>query len=750
MFRQLLSSEEVRRWLKLTSTFSSAKITYTLSIIKKLEEDPMRSRSFIAIGIVCSLSMVFLLSPHTTVQAQIKWKKYAGNPVLRPGATGSWEERIAYACVVREAHGYKMWYTGLDYTEGSNPRLRIGLASSPDGTTWTKRASNPVLDRGPPGSWDADGVGMPSVLIDGGIYKMWYLGLNYDAHIIGIGYATSSNGVSWTKYTGNPVLSPGFAQWDHGLSAGWVIYDGTRYKMWYTGNDPLGTSRIGYATSPDGISWSKYAGNPIFDTGAPGEWDESDVGIPSILFDGSSYEMWYSGMSSSNILRIGYATSSNGISWVRHPLNPVLKGTPGEWDRSDVTGPSVIYDGSIYHMWYTGFKPGGSGIGYARAFRNEPPVLRGGFVTPSSGAENSTFTYNVTYKDGDNDPPEYVRVWINKSGLPVGSSPYNMSFDSWIGTPDSWIDGANFIFSINLTSGGTDYTFAFSTYDGKDFDFIPEKAGPTVASPISPPTNIEARLSGAGLRNIRIDWLASENDTGPGGFVDRYDVLYGSSYDKEGSGYSVLGSVPATGLPSYSYSHVGGGEGDGSNYFYLVCAVNALNSTFCASNQAGKFTRPLSRGPNLVSIPLIQSDESIERVLQTVNWDKVWAFDSSTKEWRRYVKFKPYKEDLRTVDHTMGFWVNVIEDSSLTLAGTVPSMTTIPLKKGWNLIGFPSMRTNFTVSDLKSAIGALRVEVFHTLPPYNLRVLGNSERLEAGYGYWVKVTRNRQLVVSNP
>lgn len=41
------------------------------------------------------------------------------------------------------------------------------------------------------------------------------------------------------------------------------------------------------------------------------------------------------------------------------------------------------------------------------------PVLTTGSVTPASGGIGTTFTYEVTYTDLDNDPPTYVRVYID-------------------------------------------------------------------------------------------------------------------------------------------------------------------------------------------------------------------------------------------------------------------------------------------------------------------------------------------------
>jgi len=180
-------------------------------------------------------------------------------------------------------------------------------------TKWTKYEGNPITpDPGAPGEWDDSQVGNPSVLFYDGTYKMWYTG--YDASNRRIGYATSDDGIVWTKYEGNPVLDLGVpGAWDdsHVWAPSVLFYDGT-YKMWYSGND-ASNERIGYATSDDGIVWTKYEGNPVLNLGAPGAWDDYHAYNPSVLFYNGTYKMWYSGYDASN-RRIGYATSSATIA----------------------------------------------------------------------------------------------------------------------------------------------------------------------------------------------------------------------------------------------------------------------------------------------------------------------------------------------------------------------------------------------------------------------------------------------------
>ncbi len=704
----------------------------------------MRIRASLVVYCVSFALLLNFATLDIGVQAETNWTKYAGNPILVNGSVYAWDWFIVHPNVLQVPMGYNMWFTAQTMTGPGEVRLRIGLATAPDKVTWTKHPANPVMDAGPMGSWEEVGVAVPWVIWNGTGYWMWYTG--YDSSFsTEIGLATSPDGLNWNKYAGNPVLRPGaIAEWDGGgTGAASVIFEGGLYHAWYMGLDTSDVSRIGYATSPDGRIWTKNPTNPVLDIGGPGEWDSQSIGLPCVLFDGVTYHMWYSGLDGTGIYRVGYATSLDGIIWMKYGGNPVLEeGLPGEWDENGPMGSSVLFAPGGYDLWYGSMDRGGNtAFGYANstAAINHFPVLVGGEVTPPAGMVNDTFTYNVTYKDEDNDPAAYVNVWINKSGLPVGSSPYNMTLDTWVGAPDDWVEGANFIFSINLTAEGTNYTFAFEASDGEDVTSLPERAGPLVSVPFAPPENTTASLSGPGFADVRIEWSKSPDDTGMGSPVKRYDVLYETTLEKEGVGYSLLGSVAASGLASYSYNHIAGGEGDSSNYFYLVCAMNAVNVSSCASEQTGKFTRPLSQGPNLVSIPLIQSNESIETVLQTVNYDKAWFYDSFSEDWKSYMTSKSYGKGLWNANHMMGLWVNVAGSSNLTVAGVVPAQTEIHLYNGWNLVSFPSFNTTYAVSDLIADTGTTRVEGYDPVSPYCLKVLGPAEVLETGFAYWVKV-----------
>ncbi|TET91589.1 MAG: hypothetical protein E3J35_02450 [Methanomassiliicoccales archaeon] len=252
-----------------------------------------------------------------------------------------------------------------------------------------------------------------------------------------------------------------------------------------------------------------------------------------------------------------------------------------------------------------------------------------------------------------------------------------------------------------------------------------------------PPWILHSLLSGKDRENVTLVWALSSDDRVGFGNVMGYRIYRNTTYDSFGLGYGLIAS-----LPRRTSEHVdtSAGEGDPNNHFYEICVVDVNNNTSCATNQAAKFTRPLPGGPNLVSIPLVQTNESIQIVLQTLSFGNAWAYDPINQEWESLMKSKPYGGKLERVNHTMGIWVNVTKDSNLTVAGVVPTQTLIDLSEGWNLVGYPSFNLTFTVSDLKAGIAATRVEGFDIISsPYHLRKLNDVDTLQAGYGYWVGV-----------
>ena len=219
-----------------------------------------------------------------------------------------------------------------------------------------------VFNVGELGSWDEKVVVSSSIHFDDKIYRMWYSA--YDLPWPGrggIGLATSIDGINWNRVNnGNPVLSKGApGSFDRGQITGpEVLYDSndSLFKMWYGGKDAEGKhpykERIGMATSPDGINWTRANnGNPVLDVGAIGDFNEIQITQPSVLKESDGFRMWYSAYSMKHQHTIGMAHSKDGIHWILDNNGlPILGLSP-----SFAVGPSVIKVDNRYVMIYTGY-----------------------------------------------------------------------------------------------------------------------------------------------------------------------------------------------------------------------------------------------------------------------------------------------------------------------------------------------------------------------------------------------------------
>src|SRR6516162_3027173 len=70
---------------------------------------------------------------------------------------------------------------------------------------------------------------------------------------------------------------------------------------------------------PELTKFVPYDKNPTFTAGGKGKWDERIRERGWIMRDGGSYKMWYTGYTGKpdEILKLGYATSPDGIAWKR-------------------------------------------------------------------------------------------------------------------------------------------------------------------------------------------------------------------------------------------------------------------------------------------------------------------------------------------------------------------------------------------------------------------------------------------------
>lgn len=119
-------------------------------------------------------------------------------PCLYAHEGAEWERAGLYkSCLLEHRGTYYLFYNAKDRDSGW--KEQIGVATSPDLKRWTRYEGNPILRVGKRGAWDDIFASDPCVLqVDKDLWAMFYYGLSSDGHARD-GVAFSRDLLHWEK-----------------------------------------------------------------------------------------------------------------------------------------------------------------------------------------------------------------------------------------------------------------------------------------------------------------------------------------------------------------------------------------------------------------------------------------------------------------------------------------------------------------------------------------------------------------------
>jgi len=251
-----------------------------------------------------------------------------------------------------------------------------------DNTTCVKYVHNkPILDLGKIGAFDDSGANVSSVVrVNDDTIYMYYIGWNPSTTVHtrnSIGLSISyDNGFSFKRMYDGSVLDRTKDE-PYYTGAVDVLCEKGIWKIWYTSgtewkivnNKPEIYYHIKYATSTNGVDWLREnisCIKPINDLEATAR--------PCVIFDADSgkYLMWYSRRDLVNFrveakhgYRGGYAESFDGTDWIRMDTKFGVDVSPDGWDSEAIAYPYVTQIRNRKIMFYNGNGFGRTGFGYA-------------------------------------------------------------------------------------------------------------------------------------------------------------------------------------------------------------------------------------------------------------------------------------------------------------------------------------------------------------------------------------------------
>ena len=298
-----------------------------------------------------------------------RWQKLG--QIISPGRVGrTWMATHAMDPTVDHLHGniFRIYFCGRNTNNKSLIGYADIDITNPQDIIRTPE--EPVLGLGELGAFDDNGVTASWLVNHEGKKLLYYIGWkprSTTRFSLMTGLAISGDGgQTFQRASRAPVLALTDKEPFSILTAPCVLLDGGIWKMWYVScerwiHPDLPQYNIKYAESDDGVNWRQnghVAINFIYE-------GETALARPCVLKENGIYRMWFSYKLENQTYRMGYAESADGLDWIRKDDLVGLEPSPSGWDSEMVEYPYVFNHGGKKYMVYNGNDYGANGAGLA-------------------------------------------------------------------------------------------------------------------------------------------------------------------------------------------------------------------------------------------------------------------------------------------------------------------------------------------------------------------------------------------------
>ena len=405
--------------------------------------------------------------------------KWVNNPVIAAGATYT---NICPSGWVIDPNDPTQFflYVGefLGNTRvGSRISVYTGNRFLPYGLTY-----NSVVLTGTAATFDADGVSFGSVVQVGDTLFMYYSGKAVTTGVESIGVATSLDGLTWTKR--GQALAPLGTNADRNLTDPGVYYEsGTWYmfvtrKEGTTGNNALPTGGIISATSTNGKTFTR-TGTVVVALGTAGATADPDskyIEGGQIFKLGSDYCFLYTATGTSDVWNLCLATSTVITNaFTKAAINPVFQHSNSSDDSQSVAVPLLVNPfGHKWVMYYQGSaqtQPASDWDLFAATFQTDQPYPPAGFLANKNNWSGAINTFDISGLSPVIAGLRTLRGLTNAGTVsvthatdvtPGGSSYYEATIRCNVGTGNFRggfyvMEGANIITGVYFNAGNLSY-----------------------------------------------------------------------------------------------------------------------------------------------------------------------------------------------------------------------------------------------------------------------------------------------------